>query len=219
MAEFFTHAGPTATLPYTAEWESRVRIGTGQGYAALSVTGDLYVAGYDYASIGLQASKATDLGILGAAPSIEPIATFEEIEGGNVKSSGEFSLTEEGLTIGLSLREWNPTVIEAVVANGSMYTVGAGGTQRLIEAGGSCTIRNRPLEISAFNIGCNAPAAQAIAAGIQGWVMTVYGGYFSSGFNIGELSPRETSILELEYTAIPLLTKALGNRLYNIYMY
>lgn len=216
-SQYFTYAGPTATNAWTAEWESRIRVGTEEGYGSLSVTGDLYTGVYDWASIGLQAGKATDLGVLAAAPTVEPTATFEEVEGGNIKSSGIFSLTEEGLIIGLAVKEWNPLVLEAALANGSMFTVGT--TERLFEAGGACTIRNRPLEIAAFNIGCDAPAAQDASAGIQGFVLTVYGGYFSSGLNIGELNPREVSTIELEYTAIPLLTKALGNRLYNMLVY
>ena len=79
MAVDFTHSSPSATNAYTAEFESRVRIGTAQHFAALAVSGSTYVAAYDYASVGLQAGLATDLGQLASPPSVEPTVTFEEV--------------------------------------------------------------------------------------------------------------------------------------------
>lgn len=217
MAIDFTHASPVVTTAYTAEFESRIRLGKDQHYAALVVLGSTYTAVYDYASTGLQTSQAFDLGQLASPPSIEPTVTFEEVEAGNVKSSGLFALTEEGITASLAVKEWNPEMMELAIQNGDMQTVNT--DERLFRAGGTCTIRNRPLELSAFNVGCYAPAASDMSAGIQGFILTVYGGYISSGFTIGELMPNETSTIELEYTGIPWLQRALGNQLYNILAY
>lgn len=217
MAVDFTHASPITTTGWTAEYESRIRLGTDQHYAALAVSGSTYVAAYDFASVGLQSGLAFDLGQLASPPSIEPTVTFEEVEAGNVKSSGLFALTEEGITVSLGVKEWNPEMMELAIQNGSMDTVNV--NERLFRAGGTCTIRNRPLELSAFNVGCYAPAASDMSAGIQGFILTIYGGYISSGFAIGELLPNETSTIELEYTGIPWLQRALGNQLYNILAY
>jgi hypothetical protein len=217
MAIDFTHAGPSAVSAFTAEWESRVRIGTAEHYGSLAVTGSTYNATYDWASVGLQSSYALDLGQLASPPNIEPLVSFEEVESGNTKSSGLYALKEEGLKITISVKEWNPAVMEQAITNGSMTTVNT--NERLFRAGGACTIRNRPLEVSAYNIGCSAPAASNSSAGIQGWILTVYGGYISSGWKMGDISPRETSTVELEYTAIPWMSRALGNRLYNLLVY
>ncbi len=217
MAVDFTHASPSATTAYTAEFESRVRLGSAQHYAALAVSGSTYVAAYDYASVGLQSGQAFDLGQLSSPPGIEPTVTFEEVESGNVKSAGIYALTEEGITVSLGVKEFNPETMELAIQNGSMDTVNT--VERLFRAGGTCTIRNRPLELSAYNVGCYVPAASDMSAGIQGFILTIYGGYISSGFNIGEVMANETNTFELEYTGIAWLQRELGNQLYNILAY
>lgn len=217
MAVDFTHASPTATTAWTAEFESRIRMGSALHYAALAVSGSTYIAAYDFASVGLQAGQAFDLGQLSSPPSIEPTVTFEEVEAGNVKSPGIYALTEEGITVSLGVKEFRPETMELAIQNGDMQTVNS--VERLFRAGGTCTIRNRPFEMSAFNVGCYAPAASDMSAGIQGFILTIYGGYISSGFNIGEVMANETNTYELEYTGIAWLQRQLGNQLYNILAY
>ena len=132
-------------------------------------------------------------------------------------TSGTHALTEEGITVSLGVKEFNPNTMELAIQNGSMDTVNT--VERLFRAGGTCTIRNRPLEMSAFNVGCYAPAASDMDAGIQGFILTIYGGYISSGFNLGEVMANETNAYELEYTGISWLQRQLGNQLYNILAY
>lgn len=217
MATDFTHASPTTLSAFTAQWESRVRLGKLEGYGSLAVTGSTYTGVYNYASTGLQTAQAIDLGELATAPNITPTFTSEVVEAGNVRASSLRQVTEEGLVVTFAIREYQPDVIEQAIQNGTRYTVNT--VEMLMTAGGACNIKDRPLEISAYNIGCYAPTSAAIASGILGFILTVYRGYLSSGFNFGDLVANALNQVELEYTAIPDTTRALGNQLYNLRVY
>jgi len=113
--------------------------------------------------------------------------------------------------------QFDPRVLELMVGTGVLYTLG---NERLITVGGKCNTARRPIEIAATNIGCNAPAAPtSTLTGISGIVITAYDANCTSGLPWGDILANELSVLDTEWTVRPVSARALGNRLFNVYIF
>lgn len=212
-----SHANLATTPAFSAQWETVLRIGTDVGSNSLNTSTPAYDNNYGYAAVGLAVGQYVDFGQLSSPPNIEEALEFEEVEAGNLKNSGLYQVTTEGLTVTIPVQEFKPDIIEQALQNGTKYTGFADG-DLLFTAGGTCNIKERPLSIDAFNTGCYAQSAINVATGIRGFMMTIYSGYLR-GWSWGELNPSGLNTVDLEYIAIPDLTKPLGNRLYSLVVY
>lgn len=212
----FTHIAPSVVEGFLVQAESTVRIGTARYTGSLEVASSTYTATYDFASQGLQSGKAVNFGILEGV-SIELTAEFEDIEATNILSTGIKVLTDEGATVGMTLKSFDPLIIEFLIQNGIVFTINA--IEKFITFGGTCTTKSRPLELSTVNLACGTPTSQGVANGITGILFTIYDGQFTSGLNWGDLQAQSENSLEATYEAITWTDKALGNRLGNILFY
>lgn len=215
VGQYFTGASPTVLAGLIVQSETRVRVGTLPLYTgSLETTSSLYQS--LKASIGLVAGNSFDLGEL-ASLGFEHVPTFEQPDVANVLQSSLQVLTEEETTISIGIQQFDPRVLEIMVGTGVMYTLG---NERLITVGGKCNTARRPLEISATNIGCNAPAAvTSTLTGISGIVITVYDAQCTSGLPWGDIVASEINVLDSEWTAYPVPANALGNKLFNVLLY
>lgn len=211
---YFTTAAPTILTGLMLQSESRVRIGTQRFWGSLEVTSASYAA-YT-ASIGLQTANSWDLGLL-ASLSFEHVPSFSEPDVANLLSSPVETLEDEEVTIGIGVYQFDARTIEFALGTGTMYAIG---NERLFIVGGKCTTARRPLEISATNIGCYAPAAAtSVLTAISGIVITVYDCQCTSGVPWSEIVANALNVLELEFMAKQVTTLASGNRLFNVYMF
>jgi hypothetical protein len=73
--------------------------------------------------------------------------------------------------------------------------------------------------IESGNVACDAPSSPNITNGITGIVVTLYDVICTSGLPWDEMVAGEVSVLDLTFEARPVLARARGNRLGNIYVY
>lgn len=212
VGSYFTTAGPNPTLGYLVQAESRVRMGTEQLYGALDVTSWTYTT-YE-ASIGLQAGKAIDLGLVETL-GFTHVPNFEPLESANVQQPSIYVLTGEETTLTVGTRQFDPRVLEVALGTAVMYKLGQ---EYLFTFGGACTLSSRPIEVSVQNIGCDAPDSQDADLGITAIVLTLYDCQCTSGLPWDNIVANEINTLELEFTAKPVLERALGNRLGSLYV-
>lgn len=215
VGNYFTSASPQAIAELTVQSETRVRVGTTRLYVggSLDTTSALYTA-YG-ASIGVVAGNSFDLGEL-ASLGFEHVPTFEKPDVANVIESSLDVLSEEETTISMGVMQFDPRLLEIAVGTGTLYTIG---NERLITVGGKCTVTRRPIELSAENIGCNAPSAPVdTLTGISLIVITAYDCAFTSGLPWSDILANEISVLDLEASVFPVRTKVSGNYLFNIYI-
>ncbi len=214
---YFTTAGPTVLAGLVVQSEARVRVGTSRLYQSLETTSALYTA-YE-ASIGLSAGNSFDLGEL-TALGFEYVPTFGSPDSTNVLTSSIETLEEEECTISMGIQQFDPRMLELAVGTGVMYTTGPGGNERVMTVGGKCTTERRPVEIGVTNIGCNAPSAPASTeTGITGIVITAYDCQCTSGLPWSDVVAGEINVLDLEWNVRPVNARALGNRLFNVYIF
>lgn len=213
----WTSVSPAQNNGFLVQAETTIRIGTLQYYGSLEVSSGTYNATYDYASQGLQAANSVNFGILEGI-SMELTAEFEDLEATNIISTGVKGLASEGVTVSMTIKQFDPAIIELMVQNGTLLTYQT--IERLMRFGGACTAKSRPLELSMVNLACQAPLnagqTQTIANGLTGAVFTVYDGQFTSGFNWGDVIAGNFNAFEATYEATPWLDRILGNRLGNI---
>lgn len=214
VGSYFTTASPVVLAGLVVQSETRVRIGTARLYGSLEVTSLPYTT-YQ-ASIGLVAGNSFDLGEV-ASLGFEHVPTFEQPDVANVLQSSLEVLTEEETTISIGIQQFDPRVLELLVGTGVMYTFG---NERVIIVGGKCNTARRPIEIAATNIGCNAPATPtSTLTGISGIVITVYDANCTSGLPWGDILANEINVLDTEWMAHPVTERAVGNKLFSIYLF
>jgi len=182
-------------------------------YGSLEVTSWTY-ATYE-ASIGLQAGNSFDLGLVDSLsfthePSIEPL------ESANVADASVYLITGEETSVEIGVQQFDTRTLEIALATGVMYTLG---NERLITIGGSCNIKNRPLCIESGNIACDAPTSPNVTNGITAIVITLYDCICTSGLPWDSMVAGEINTLDLTFDARPVLARARGNRLGNVYIY
>lgn len=215
VGNYFTSASPTVLAGLAVQSETRVRIGTLRLYTgSLETTSALYQA-YK-ASIGLVAQNSFDLGELNSL-GFEHVPTFDRPDTPNVLQSSLQILSSEETKITIGVRQFDPRVLEILVGTGVMYTIG---NEALITVGGKCNTARRPVELSSINIGCNAPATPtSTLTGITGIVITAYDASCTSGLPWSDMKATELNGLDTEWTVYPVDVNALGNKLFNIYIY
>jgi hypothetical protein len=217
VGTYFTTASPQTLAGLVMQSETRVRVGTSRLWASLEVLSKMYTT-YT-ASVGLQTASSFDLGEL-TSLGFEHVPTFEQPDSTNVLQSSLQTLTEEETTITMGVYQFDVRLLEIAVGTGVMYTTGTGGNERFMTVGGKCNTARRPLEISATNIGCNAPAAvTSVLTGVSAIVITVYDAQCTSGLPWSDIVANELNVLDLEWTAFPVDTLALGNKLFSLYVF
>ncbi len=209
----WTSVSPTIAEEFYVQAETTVRIGTVRYYGSLETISSTYNASYDYASQGLDSSFAQNFGLLEGI-SIELTAEFEDVPATNVISPGIKTLSAEGATVGMTIKDFRPAILEFLIQNGIVYDINS--TEKFITFGGSCTTKSRPLELSVVNLSCGKPTSVDIAGGVTGLLFTIYDGQFTSGLNWSDVQAQGLNNLEATYEATPWLTRALGNRIGNI---
>jgi len=209
----WTSVSPVIAEEFYVQAETTVRIGTNRYYGSLETTSSTYNVSYDYASQGLDSSFAQNFGLLEGI-SIELTAEFEDVPATNVISPGIKTLSAEGATVGMTIKDFRPDILEFMIQNGIVYDINS--TEKFITFGGSCTTKSRPLELSVVNLACGKPGSVDIAGGITGLLFTIYDGQFTSGLNWSDVQAQGLNNLEATYEATPWLTRALGNRIGNI---
>jgi hypothetical protein len=172
------------------------------------------------APIGLVAGNSYDLGEVESL-GFEHVPNFEEPDVANVLQSSLEVLSDTETTISIGIRQYDPRTINLLLRTGTMYNVGAGANERLITVGIACEPGNRrPIEISAENIGCNAPAAVGdTETQISAIVITAYDCAATSGFNWSDLVANDLNVLDSEWTLYPVAAHANANKLCSIYIY
>lgn len=209
----WTSVSPVIAEEFYVQAETTVRIGTARYYGALETTSGTYNATYDFASQGLDSSFAQNFGLLEGI-SIELTAEFEDVPATNVISPGIKTLSAEGATVSMTIKDFRPAILEFLIQNGIVYDIYS--TEKFITFGGSCTTKSRPLELSVVNLACGKPTSVDIAGGVTGLLFTIYDGQFTSGLNWSDVQAQGLNNLEATYEATPWLTRALGNRIGNI---
>lgn len=209
----WTSVSPIIAEEFYVQAETTVRIGTNRYYGSLETISSTYNVSYDYASQGLDSSFAQNFGLLEGI-SIELTAEFEDVPASNVISPGIKTLSAEGATISMTIKDFRPDILEFLIQNGIVYDINS--TEKFITFGGSCTTKSRPLELSVVNLSCGKPDSVDIAGGITGLLFTIYDGQFTSGLNWSDVVAQGLNNLEATYEATPWLTRALGNRIGNI---
>ena len=209
----WTSVSPVIAEEFYVQAETTIRIGTNRYYGSLETTSSTYNVSYDYASQGLDSSFAQNFGLLEGI-SIELTAEFEDVPATNVISPGIKTLSAEGATVGMTIKDFRPDILEFMIQNGIVYDINS--TEKFITFGGSCTTKSRPLELSVVNLACGKPGSVDIAGGITGLLFTIYDGQFTSGLNWSDVQAQGLNNLEATYEATPWLTRALGNRIGNI---
>ena len=210
---FTTVASPTITPGFFVKPETRLTIGTLALYGSLDVTSYAYLYSYE-ASIGLQTSKFFDVGQV-ADLSWQHKPEFAAVEGFNVIDDSVWEVTGEETMLTVEIQELNPQILELAVGTGVMYTIGV---ERILTFGGGCALRNRPVCLEWTNEACGAPAAADAASGISGGVLTLYDCFIVSGLE-WSMNAKETNTIPLEFQARPVLDRASGNRLGNLYLW
>lgn len=217
VGSYFTTASPTVLAGLVMQSETRVRVGTQRLWASLEVLSVMYTA-YT-ASVGLQTANSFDLGEL-TSLGFEHVPSFEQPDATNVLQSSLQTLTDEETTITMGVYQFDARLLEIAVGTGVMYTTGPLGTEKFMTVGGKCNTARRPLEISATNIGCNAPATVTnVLSGVSAIVITVYDAQCTSGLPWSDIVAGELNTLDLEWTAFPVASLALGNKLFSIYIF
>jgi hypothetical protein len=213
VGTYFTTAGPSDALGFMIQAESRIRLGTQNLFGSLETTSWTYST-YG-ASIGLKAGQSIDLG------QVESLGfthnpTFEALESANIQQPTVYTLTGEETVLTVGVRQFDPRVLEVALGTSVMYKLGQ---EYLITFGGACTLKSRPIEIAVTNIGCNTLSSPNVDSGITAIVLTVYDTQCTSGLPWDSIVANEINMLDLEFTAKPVLANALGNRLGSIYIF
>lgn len=214
VGTYFTTGSPTVLAGMLIQAESRVRVGTSRLYGSLEVSSAMYST-YE-ASIGLQAGNSFDLGELNSL-GLEHVPSFEKPDAANVLQSSIEVLSEEETTLSMGVQQFDARLLEIAVGTGVMYELG---DERLITVGGKCNTARRPVEIATTNIGCNAPdAPTSVLTGVTAIVVTVYDANVQNGLPWSDIVAGELNVLDLEWMAHPVNARALGNRLFNVYIF
>lgn len=220
-ANDWTSVSPATNEGFLVQAETTVRVGSLRYYGSLEISSATYNATYDYASQGLQSAQAVNFGLLEGI-SIELTAEFEDLPATNVISSGVKSLSAEGATVSMTVKQYEPDIIDFMIQNGTLQNIYSG-AEYLLRYGGACTTKSRPLELSVVNLACQSPVSQGlsvdIANGLTGMVFTIYDGQFTSGLNWGDITAAGFNAFEATYEATPWLARELGNRLGNILLF
>jgi len=213
MGAYKEVTAPTLVAGFLVQPESRILIGTGALYASLETTSWTY-ATYE-ASIGLDGGSSFDVGLVDSLgythePSIEPL------DSANVHDASIYLVTGEETSLEVGIKQFDTRTLEVAISTGVMYSLG---DERLITFGGACNVKNRPLCIESGNIACDAPTSPNITNGITGIVLTLYDCVCTSGLPMDSMVAGETTTLDLTFEARPVLARARGNRLGNLYCY
>lgn len=213
MTSYFTGGDPQVLAGVLMQSGTRVRVGTARLYGSLETTSPAYIA--LNTPIGLT-ENSVDLGEL-ASLGFEHVPSFEEPDVANVLQSSIQVLADEETTISIGVRQFDARVLELMIGTGTMVELG---DARLIKVGGKCSTSRAPIEIFAQNIGCNAPVAEtSVLTGITAIVVTAYDCQCTSGLPWGDIVAGELNTLDSEWTVYPVTSHALGNKLFNMFIY
>lgn len=213
MGTYYSPSAPTVAEGFLLQPESRVLLGTEYLHGSLEVSTWTYTT-YT-ASIGLQAGKAIDLGLLDAL-SFSHVPAYEAVESANIQNSNIWILTGEETTVTVGLRQFSTTILNMALGTGVLYILG---DESLNTFGGACDLQSRPMSIEFTNVACQAPSTEDISGGISGGVLTLYDVFASSGLPWDDINAGTLNVLTLEWQVRPVLSLALGNRLGNLYLY
>ncbi len=217
VGSYFTTASPTVLAGLVVQSETRVRIGLYSLYnGSLETTSAAYKA--RNAPIGLVTGNSIDLGEV-ASLGLEHVPSFEAPDVANVLTSSLEVLAEEETTISIGIMQFDARVLEALVRTGVLHN--ASTNEKQLVVGGSCAAGNRrPIEISATNIGCNAPATPtSVLTAITAIVITAYDCGCTSGLPWSDIVAKELNVLDTEWKCYPVSSHALSNKLFNIYLF
>ena len=203
-------ASPTTGLLMKAE--TCILVGTERLYDALEVTSWTY-ATYE-ASIGLQAGKSFNLGIIAELTwSHKP--TFEALEAYNMSDDPLYEVTGEETMVSVTIREFNVGMLELAMGTGARYDLGS---EAIITFGGGCQMLRRPYSFEFVNESCFAPTSQDVDLGITGGSITLYDAFVQSGIEWA-MAAKEGNTVPLEIQALPVTERARSNRLGVLYLY
>jgi hypothetical protein len=214
MGTYYTVSAPVTSEGFFFQPESRVTIGTEALWGSLE-TGTFSYSAYS-AAIGLQSGKSVELGELEAL-GFSHVPTFTAVESANVRTSNIYVLESEETTVTVGIREFKPETLLMAIGTGTMYYPVA--DEVLITFGDACDIINRPLVIESSDISCQVPAAEDIATGVSGAVVTLYDTFVTSGLPWDDMTARNLNVITLEFTCRPVFSLPLGNRIGNIYLF
>jgi hypothetical protein len=213
MATYYTPSAPSVTEGFFVKAEDRVLLGSSAQYGSLDTTTWVYTT-YEI-SIGLESGQGIEIGALteigwNYAPS------WESVEFANVGKGVVYDLTDEELTVNLTIAEFKPDIIEFALAGGVRYNLA---DETVFAFGDGCDLVNRPVSIEFTNKACDAPASPNVATGLTGGVVTFYDTICSNGLPWDNMSQNELNSLGLELKGRPVTARTKGQRLGSLYLY
>lgn len=212
---FGSTAQAQAVLGMLVQAGARLRIGTSAMYGSLETTSPTYTA-YN-ASIGLTAGNAVDFGKVGEL-GVTINAAVEPFDAVNERQPSIYIVTEETCTVNVALTQFDPDILSVLLHNSVIYNFSAP-VEVLMTFGGSCAIKNRPLQLDVTNIACFLPGSQSTDLGITGIIFTIYDAIANNGLTWENMSAKELNTMSAEFMGRPVSTLALGNNLGNIYIF
>ena len=212
---FGSTAQAQAVLGMLIQAGARLRLGKSAMYGSLEVTSPTYTA-YT-ASIGLRDAQAIDFGKV-AELGITINAAIEPFDAVNERQPSIYIVTEETCTVNVGITQYDPEIIQVLLHNSVVYNF-SNPVEYLMTFGGSCAIKNRPLQLDVTNIACYLPTSQNASVGITGIIFTVYDAVANNGITWDNMSGKELNSMTAEFMGRPVSTLALGNNLGNIYMF
>lgn len=212
---FGSTAQAQAVLGMLVQSGARLRIGKSAMYGALETTSPTYTA-YN-ASIGLKANEAVDFGKVSELSAVIN-AAIEPFDAVNERQPSIYIVTEETCTVGVGVTQFDPEIFSVLLHNSVIYNF-SNPVEYLLTFGGSCAIKNRPLQLDVTNIACFLPTSQNASLGITGIIFTIYDAVANNGINWENISAKELNTMSAEFMGRPVSTLALGNNLGNIYIF
>jgi len=209
---YITPTTPSATAGFLTQAETAVLVGNDRLYEALEHASWTY-ATYEI-SIGLQAAKFFQLGLItdlnfAHKPSFEPVEAY------NMSDDPLYQVTGEETTLGVTVAEFKPDIIELAIGTGARRDLG---DEVVFSIGAGCNMLRRPYSLEFVNQGCYAPSSENVALGISGGAITLYDAFISSGMEWA-LAAKEGNTIPLEIQALPVTDRARGNRIGSVYLF
>lgn len=192
----FTTPGVVAIGGLMAQMETSVRLGTEEDSLNTAVS-----AGGDDVYIGIDNAKVVNLGeVIGIGFTHAP--SRESAGSSNVLTSAFRAVTELEVTASFTLQQLSPQVIHKLVSTGELITVNT--IERIVTGGVACETTVVPLEFSAVNQACGAPASAVdVEIGLQAMIITGYRAESQSGFTFDDLARAGYAGIDTEWAMLP----------------
>ena len=208
-ASYGTVGAPTTVRGFFVKPESRVR-----WKGTLETTSHLYVSYGTGASIGFTAGTGIDLGYL-TKIQFTHNPDIQLVDSGNTLAT-LYELRGEKTEVTVGIKQFRPEVLKEAFGSGQLYNLST--NEQLITFGQGCTLATWPLVIEFSNVDCGAPSINNIVNGVSGGFLTLYATYLTSGID-WDMAYAQSNSIDLKFTAVVDTTKALCNRLGNLYMF